>query len=54
MKIDKNGVPYPGDGMSEKDAWDNTVANKQNGAMLLALTGGMLTLGLASLNRKHD
>lgn len=28
--------------------------NKQNGAMLLALTGGMLTLGLASLNKKHD
>lgn len=28
--------------------------NKQNGAMLLALAGGMLTLGLASLNKKHD
>ena len=28
--------------------------NKQNGAMLLALTGGMLTLGLATLNKKHN
>ena len=28
--------------------------NKQNGAMLLALTGGMLTLGLANLKKKHD
>lgn len=28
--------------------------NKQNGTMLLALAGGMLTLGLASLNKKHD
>lgn len=28
--------------------------NKQNGAMLLALAGGMLTLGLVSLNKKRD
>lgn len=31
MKIDKNGVPYPGDGWTAtKDAWDSTVANKEN------------------------
>lgn len=30
MKIDKNGVPYPGNGLTGKDAWDSTVANKEN------------------------
>lgn len=30
MKIDKNGVPYPGDGMGGEDAWDSTAANKEN------------------------
>lgn len=30
MKIDKNGVPYSGDGLSGQDAWDSTTANKEN------------------------
>lgn len=30
MKIDKNGVPYPGEGLSGQDAWDSTTANKEN------------------------
>ena len=30
MKIDKNGVPYPGDGLTGKDAWDGTGANEEN------------------------